>query len=111
MFTATPASEAVAPQPAPDFLSPAQYASASGISLSTVWRLLAKGLLPKLQPGGPGCRVLIPITALQVSSVPPPPPPAVTPPDATSVSEASSLENKPPRSRQRGPRPRWSRRR
>jgi hypothetical protein len=41
-------------------LAPIEFARLSGLSLSTVRRYLACGKLPKYQPGGPRCRVLIP---------------------------------------------------
>ena len=63
MSSDEPAAGAVASTEAAHFLSPAEFSSHSGISLSTVWRYLADGLLPKVQPGGPRCRVLIPIEA------------------------------------------------
>ena len=42
------------------YLTPEEFAHLSGLSLSTVRRYLADGRLPKVQPGGPRCRVLIP---------------------------------------------------
>ena len=50
--------------PSAAYLSPEQFAQLSGYSLSTVHRYLKRGLLPKVQPGGPGCKVLIPCNAL-----------------------------------------------
>ncbi len=47
-----------------DFLSPAEFARSTGISLPTVRRYLKTGRLPKVQPGGHRCRVLIPRDAL-----------------------------------------------
>jgi excisionase family DNA binding protein len=47
------------------FISPAEYALLTGLSLSTVTRLLAKKKIPKLQPGGKGTRVLIPRDAVR----------------------------------------------
>jgi len=47
-----------------EFVSPAQFSSLTGLSLSTVWRRLAAGDIPKVQPGGRRCRVLIPRPAL-----------------------------------------------
>ncbi len=46
-------------------LSPSEFSKKAGISLSTVQRYLDDGKLPKFQPGGPGCRVGIPRSALQ----------------------------------------------
>jgi excisionase family DNA binding protein len=47
------------------YLSPQAIADLSGLSLSTVHRYLDKGKLPKEQPGGKRCRVLIPRDALE----------------------------------------------
>jgi hypothetical protein len=52
MSLATPAASAPASQPPPAFYSPAEFAGATGLSLSTVLRYLAAGRLPKVQPGG-----------------------------------------------------------
>ena len=95
------------------FLSPAEYSSRSGLSLSTVSRYLAAGLLPKVQPGGPRCRVLIPIEALNSLSLQ-----ATGRDTAPTVvrdnlggEQATSSEPKTSRSPQRGPAPRWKGRR
>jgi hypothetical protein len=45
-------------------LSPNEFVAATGLSLSTVHRLLAKKQLPKDQPGAKGTRILIPIGAV-----------------------------------------------
>jgi hypothetical protein len=50
--------------PVKEWLSPGEFAEHSGLSPATVQRRLAAGDLPKVQPGGPRCRVLIPRTAL-----------------------------------------------
>jgi excisionase family DNA binding protein len=42
-----------------------EFVQLTGLSLSTVRRYLASGRLPKVQPGGDRCRVLIPRGALQ----------------------------------------------
>lgn len=47
-----------------DLISPHEFASRSGLSIATVRRYLADGRLPSMQPGGPRCRVLIPVSAL-----------------------------------------------
>ena len=47
-----------------EVVTPQEYSQLTGISMSTVRRYLADGRLPKLQPGGPRCRVLIPRWAL-----------------------------------------------
>ena len=51
--------------PSAAYVSATEFAQLSGLSLSTVSRYLKRGLLPKLQPGGPRCRVLIPCDALE----------------------------------------------
>lgn len=53
--------------PERDSFSPQEYASKKGLSIATVRRYLKKGSLPKSQPGGPGCRVLIPVSAIGAS--------------------------------------------
>lgn len=50
------------------FVTPQEFAERSGLSMSSVRRYLADGRLPKSQPGGPRCRVLIPVDALQQTS-------------------------------------------
>ena len=49
-----------------EYLSPEQFSEVSGLSLATIHRYLANGRLPKVQPGGKRCRVLIPRSALSV---------------------------------------------
>jgi hypothetical protein len=71
------------------FLSPADFARHSGLSLSTVSRYLASGRLPKIQFGGRRCRVLIPRAALDGLPNLEPPPPYMT------VAARSSLLNNP----------------
>lgn len=51
------------------FLTVREFASQSGIGVATVWRYLHDGKLPKYQPGGRGCRVVIPIQALHTLPV------------------------------------------
>ena len=84
-----------------DFLSPAEFARLAGISLATVWRYLADGRIPRLQPGGRRCRVLIPRSALVdpagwQNSLPDSSEPSVT----TTI--PATQDDKP-----RGPGPRW----
>jgi hypothetical protein len=50
-----------------NFLSPAEFAAFSGLSLATVHRRLADGTLPKVQLGGKGCRITIPRSCLDAS--------------------------------------------
>ncbi|WP_020471427.1 winged helix-turn-helix domain-containing protein [Zavarzinella formosa] len=80
-----------------EFLSPAEYARRSGLSKATVSRRLKDGSLPRLQPGGPGTRVLIPAAALQIPASPVP-------------KALDSRPNPAPHDRPRGPRPAWKRR-
>ena len=63
MSSAETLDQAVAP-PESAYLSPAEFVELSGLSLSTVRRYLRDGCLPKFQPGGSRCRVLIPRVAL-----------------------------------------------
>jgi len=93
-----------------DYLSPIEFSRVSGLSLSTVRRYLASGRLPKVQPGGRRCRVLVPREALEVFQ-----PPAES--YATAQTEIreddhskgpSSKPSSQPRTR--GPRPRWTQR-
>jgi hypothetical protein len=95
-----------------DFLSPAQFASASGLSPATVARYLAAGLLPKVQPGGPRHRVLIPASVLARL------PETDGRQDTTAVVHAnnddvvaSTSQSESNRSRRSGPEPRWKSRR
>ena len=46
------------------WLTPLEYSLSTRLSIATVRRYIASGKLPKYQPGGPGCRVLIPRDAL-----------------------------------------------
>jgi excisionase family DNA binding protein len=82
------------------YLSPEDFARRSGLSVSTVRRYLADGRLPKFQPGGKRCRVLIPSSALAGHL------------DATSnvtlkreAPDRRQEETRPP-----GPKPKWLRR-
>ena len=48
-----------------EYFSTAEFISHSGLSRTTVCRYLDNGGLPKIQPGGKHCRVLIPRNALE----------------------------------------------
>jgi len=48
------------------YQSPLEFARLNGLSIATVRRYLKSGRLPKAQPGGRGCRVLIPSDAIDV---------------------------------------------
>jgi len=50
-----------------NYLSPAEFAAAHGLSLTTVRRYLKLGMLPMVQPGGPRHRVLVRVDALKTS--------------------------------------------
>lgn len=94
-----------------EYVSPGQFVCLSGLSMATVRRYLADGRLPKIQPGGEGCRVLIPRDALNASFRPQSM--TKTESDTWKQSDARSEEicnsNSPPKSS--GPTPRWRRRR
>jgi excisionase family DNA binding protein len=47
-----------------EYLSPAEFADLCGLSVETVRRRLRDGGLPRVQPGGPRTRLLIPADAL-----------------------------------------------
>ncbi len=84
-----------------EFLSPEEFHLLSGLSPATINRYLASGKLPKVQPGGKRCRVLIPRSALDALVAALPVPLKIAPsvqPDRPSV--------RPVRS---GPRARWKR--
>lgn len=89
------------------YLTPEEFAQVSGLSLSTVRRYLANGKLPKCQPGGPRCRVLIPRGALVQLA-----PSEVDQGDrlATGLDNTSSVGSQSKHNqRRRGPVPRWRR--
>lgn len=84
-----------------EFLSPEEFHQLSGLSPATINRYLASGKLPKVQPGGKGCRVMIPRSALNALPAPPAIPPKIAPdaqPDRPSIRQVRS-----------GPRARWKR--
>jgi hypothetical protein len=49
------------------YLSPEEFALVTGLSLSTVHRRLARQQLPKIQPGGKGTRIMIPLDAIEIA--------------------------------------------
>ena len=89
-------SDESADAPAAAFVSPAEYAARTGLSRATVTRRLKDGALPRLQPGGPRTRVLIPVAALA--------PPAAAPGKTLSCERPAA-----PPARPRGPKPKWTR--
>jgi|GEM_PF-4430080 len=86
------------------YLSPAEVARRTGLSIATVRRYVQGGALPKYQPGGRRCRVMIPIAALESFQ-------SATSTEGTSTpstsrkEEALAKEQRP----RFGPRPRWTR--
>ena len=84
----------------PGYRSPHEYAAHTGLSIATVRRYLKLGRLPKHQPGGPRCRVLIPMSAVEALDVAPVPIPVHIP-----ANEAPP--NVPPRPRLAGKLPNW----
>ena len=95
--------------PSAAFISASEFAQLSGLSPSTVGRYLKRGLLPKVQPGGPRCRVLIPRDALNTYRQDPESletEPSGTDPEAPSASAPPAMPV-----RLSGPAPRWLRRR
>ncbi len=93
------------------YLSPAEFVRLSGLSLATVRRYLANDRLPKVQPGGRRCRVLIPRDALEGVEKPAGPVGEEPLTDPT-VSTKPEIQQFPKRSSQLGgPVPKWMGRR
>jgi len=90
------------------YVSPAEFVRLSGLSSATVRRYLEDGRLPKVQPGGPRCRVLIPRNALDAFRPQTARPGAPETRNFTADESAPSLKNPPPH---HGPAPRWMGRR
>ena len=93
------------------YVSPNEFVRVSGLSLSTVRRYVKDGRLPKIQIGGPRCRVLIPLDAIEGSLQRSP---EVTEEgqatlQASSETVSTISSNKSPH--RRGPEPRWRERR
>src|SRR5262249_18353256 len=88
-----------------DWLSPDEYGRRARLSIATVRRYLASGLLPKYQPGGHRCAIRIPASALN---------PHTLTQDQESPSKLSAGSASPglaKASELPGPAPRWKRRR
>jgi excisionase family DNA binding protein len=92
------AQEPTAPAPQ-DFLSVAQFSQVTGLSASTVRRLIADKKIPALQPGGHRCRIVIPLQALACV------PPRGSTPDEAAVRHTPDSSPAPIP----GPKPRWRR--
>src|SRR5215472_17547071 len=52
-----------------DFITLAEFARRTGVCARTVRNWVAKGSIPVFQPGGPGSKVLIPVSSLKTESV------------------------------------------
>lgn len=85
-----------------EYLSPHQFAALTGLSIATVRRYVAGGVIQSIQPAGKRGRVLIPRSQLQVG--PAAHAAAQLPPGESTVPPQS------PRQRPSGPPPRWTRR-
>lgn len=93
-----------------DWLTPEQYVQATGLSSATVSRYLADGRLPKYQPGGPRCRVLIPRDALPTAEHPNPIQELPVESSSGSCLSDEKPNNLKESTRPAGPVPRWLRR-
>lgn len=81
------------------YLSINEFSSMTGISETTIRRLVKAGSLTSSQPGGARSRILIRADALENSPAPP------SFPDNSTVLSDSKSENSAPKSK--GPRPKW----
>jgi hypothetical protein len=75
-------------------LSPKEFAAATGFSLATVHRRLAKNQLPKFQPGGKRTRILIPLDAFSGNQPEATQPPADQRADDTAANGAPACAEK-----------------
>src|SRR5271154_886209 len=83
-----------------------EFADLYGLSTSTVRRYVRARKLPYDQPGGPRCRILIPLSALSHSGSGS----ASVDLAAPTISEAASRPEQPKNlERLPGPKPRWAR--
>lgn len=91
----------LAPLPGESYLTVERFADLSGFSVSTVRRYLRAGKLPKLQPGGPRSRVVIPISALARATLAP----------LADTQAKDGMVKVPPSTNRKlaGPPPRWRR--
>jgi excisionase family DNA binding protein len=80
------------------YLTIAELAATTGMSVSTLGRLKKRGLLPFFQPGGPRSRVLFPADAVERTFLY-----GRKPEDSSGVDDAADDETAP----RRGPRPKW----
>ena len=93
-----------------EYASPDEFAGLTGLSMATVRRYLRDGRLPKVQPGGKRCRVMIPRDALEEFL-----PSSYASGESTDVPMADNTAvSSPPTTstpRDHGPVPRWMERR
>jgi excisionase family DNA binding protein len=90
---------------APGWLTVAKFALHTGLSLSTVRRLIKSGSLPFAQPGGRGNRLLIPANALSHARG------DVGASQAGPASIVPTTVTQPaPAAKRAGPKPRWQQR-
>ncbi len=75
--------------PAKQYLSPAEFADLSGLSLSSVHRRIADRSLPFIQPGGKRKAIRIPRTALEALQ------PTRAVPDSEPADSSVSAKTKP----------------
>ena len=88
-----------------EYLTPDDFAQVSGLSISTVRRYLDDDRLPKIQPGGKRCRVLIPRHALDFLKPIEQQQPEVSSDEADAPANAD--DEQPKAAPQSGPQPRW----
>ncbi|MCE9551920.1 MAG: helix-turn-helix domain-containing protein [Planctomycetes bacterium] len=83
-------------------LSPAEFARESGLGIATVRRYVKAGKLPRAQPGGERCRVMIPRSALAAVSKA-----CGGNTDDPRAIAAETAAEAPTNRKPRGPKPRW----
>src|SRR5262245_5075038 len=88
------------------YLSPQEFSTLSGLSLSTVHRYLRRGRLPYQQPAGRRGRILIPATVLEQIADDPSSAGSAQAPVAPLAGTANSPRTS---ARPSGPRPKWIR--
>jgi hypothetical protein len=89
------------------YLSPVEFVARSGLSIATVRRYLDSGVLPKVQFGGRGCRICIPVSALETVTTSRDSPPDQTPLDQTPSSSSDETHGPVAQAKKRVRRPAW----
>lgn len=84
-------------------LSPAEFALEAGLGIATVRRYVKAGKLPKVQPGGERCRVMIPRSALTSATRS-----SAANLDPQRVIATDAVAETPINRKRRGPTPRWT---